>query len=58
MNGSATAIYLGTTRVLDSWEWDGGRLPSIYNEDIIQRQLQKDFEGIEAFDLKWLDAGS
>ena len=58
MDGSATAIYLGITRVLDSWEWDGGRLPRIYNEDIIQRQLQRDFDGIEAFDLEWLDAGS
>jgi len=56
--GSPTAIYIGTTRVLDSWNWDGRRLPLIYHDDIIERQLKRDFDGIEAFDLEWLDVGN
>lgn len=58
LDGKPTAIYLGTTKVLDKWDWDGKRMPRIYHEELIKRQLAKSFEGLEAFDLEWFNAGS
>lgn len=56
LNGDATAIFLGLTRINESWEWDGRRLPAIQDAEIISRERGN--ENLNAFDLSWLDQGA
>lgn len=55
-DGSLTALYVGTTRIVDRWKWDGGRMPRIFDEEIVAEEMGR--QGVDAFDLEWLDAGS
>lgn len=55
-NGDATGLFIGITRILDHWEWDGGRLPAIQDDAIIEAERLQ--EGLHAFDLEWLDDAS
>lgn len=55
-DGSLTAMFLGTTRILNRWDWDGDRLPRIEDDEIIETERGR--EGVEAFDLTWLDEGA
>ena len=55
-NGQATALFIGVTKILRQWPWDGQRLPRLQNTEIIESE--RDFENVEAFDLEWLDAGN
>lgn len=50
--GDATGTFVGATRILDSWPWDGERLPQLEDELIIRAENR--FEGVEAFDLEWV----
>ena len=53
-DGQATALFIGSTRVIDRWDWDGERLPLIKDEKEIEAEhLTPD---LEAFDLEWLEA--
>ncbi|WP_413149171.1 GIY-YIG nuclease family protein [Amaricoccus sp. W119] len=52
-NGDATALFVGATRILDRWAWDGGRLPVLRDDTIIETERGR--QGVEAFDLEWLD---
>lgn len=54
-DGSLSALYIGTTRVLDEWHWDGQRLPLIHDEEIIAGERGR--RNVSAFDLEWLDVG-
>jgi hypothetical protein len=54
-DGSLTALYVGTTRIVDRWDWDGQRMPQIVDEQIIAGEMGR--QDIHAFDLEWLDAG-
>lgn len=54
-DGSLTALYVGTTRILDRWDWDGQRVPQIVDEQIIAGEMGR--QDIHAFDLEWLDSG-
>ena len=54
-NGDASAIFLGTTRILDRWQWDGGRMPIFFDAEIIETERGR--LDVEAFDLEWLEIG-
>ena len=55
-DGLQTALYIGTTRILDRWDWDGKRKPKIFNETIVEKFLGNlSDEAVQAFDLEWLD---
>lgn len=54
-DGSLTALYVGTTRIVDRWAWDGQRRPQIADEQIIADETGR--QNVDAFDLEWLDAG-
>ena len=49
--GVATALLLGSTRILDRWDWDDQRLPRIQDDAVIASERGQ--EGIEVFDLEW-----
>lgn len=55
-DGSLTALFIGTTRILDQWRWDGKRLPRIQDTEIIREETN--YDGVDAFDLEWLEAGA
>lgn len=54
-DGSLSALYVGTTLILDEWTWDGQRLPLILDEEIIAGERGR--QNVNAFDLEWLDVG-
>lgn len=54
-DGSLTALYVGTTRILDRWVWHGQRLPLIQDPEIIEGERGR--QNVDAFDLEWLEAG-
>lgn len=54
-DGSLTSLYIGTTRIVDRWAWDGQRMPRIRDEQIIADEMGR--HDVNAFDLEWLDAG-
>lgn len=54
-NGSASALFIGTTRVLDRWHWDGSRLPIMNDPYVIEHEKGRD--NVEAFDLEWFPGG-
>ncbi|TYC56103.1 GIY-YIG nuclease family protein [Rhodobacterales bacterium] len=54
-NGDATALFVGITRIIDRWDWDEVRMPSIVDDNIIE--TERDRRDIEAFDLEWLALG-
>ena len=61
-NGDATAMFLGLTRINANWEWDGIKLPAIQDAEIITREREilkeeRNNEGVDAFDLSWIDQG-
>jgi len=55
-NGDASALFVGTTRILDKWDWDGDRLPIIQDPVILENERGR--EDVDAFDLEWLQAGN
>jgi len=55
-NGDASALFVGTTRILDRWGWDGDRLPIIQEPAILESEQGR--EDVDAFDLEWLQAGN
>ena len=55
-DGSLTALFVGTTRILDRWDWDGDRLPCIFDEAIVEGERGR--QDSEAYDLEWLDVGA
>lgn len=55
-DGSMTALFIGVTRILDRWEWDGNRLPRLRDDAIITQETN--FENVDAFDLEWLPDGA
>ncbi len=55
-DGTLTALYIGTTRIVDSWAWDGERLPLIHDAEIIEGERGR--ENVDAFDLEWLEQGN
>lgn len=55
-DGSLSALYLGSTRIVDQWEWDGQRTPRIADDQIIAGEMGR--QDVDAFDLEWLEAGS
>ena len=54
-DGSLTALYVGTTRIIDRWAWNSERMPHIYDADIVAGEMGR--QDIDAFDLEWIDAG-
>ncbi len=54
-DGSATALFLGSTRILDQWSWDGTRLPAFHDEQVLQGEHGK--PDLDAFDLEWIEEG-
>lgn len=52
-DGNASALFVGATRILDRWVWDGGRLPILRDEAIIETERGR--AGVDAFDLEWID---
>ena len=54
-DGSLTALFVGTTRILDQWAWDGGRIPLIRDDQVLAGERGR--ENVDAFDLEWLGAG-
>lgn len=54
-DGTLTALYVGTTRIVDRWEWDGERLPMIQDAEIIEGERGR--ENVDAFDLEWIEEG-
>ncbi|WP_195821702.1 GIY-YIG nuclease family protein [Roseobacter sp. MH60115] len=54
-DGDATALFLGTTRITDRWDWDEVRMPALLDPDVIQTEFGR--QNLEAFDLEWLEAG-
>ncbi|MCZ4288475.1 GIY-YIG nuclease family protein [Hoeflea alexandrii] len=54
-DGSATALFIGITRIIDRWDWDEVRMPRIIDAEMIKTERGR--LDIEAFDLEWLDAG-
>ena len=58
-DGDVTALFLGITKVLDRWEWDGMRLPALQDAAVLdsERQQLALGEKLEAFDLEWLELG-
>jgi len=55
-DGSLTAMFIGTTRILDQWRWDGTRLPRIWDDEIIREETN--YAGVDAFDLEWVETGA
>jgi hypothetical protein len=53
--GDASALFVGTTRILDEWDWDGQRLPVIQDQQILQSEQGN--QDLKAFDLEWVDNG-
>lgn len=54
-DGSASALFIGTTRVLDKWKWDGSRLPKMSDPHVLEHERGR--ENVYAFDLEWLCEG-
>lgn len=54
-DGDVTALFVGTTRILDQWSWDGLRLPRLQDPAVIEGERNK--ADLDAFDLEWVDAG-
>lgn len=54
-DGSATALFVGSTRILDRWRWDEQRMPQIVDAEIIASERGR--RDVDAFDLEWLEAG-
>lgn len=54
-NGDGTALFLGTTRIINRWKWDEVRMPALLDPDIIETERGR--HDIDAFDLEWLEAG-
>lgn len=54
-DGTATALYIGTTRILDQWVWDGQRLPRLRDDTEIAAEAGN--RHLDAFDLEWLETG-
>ena len=54
-DGSATALFIGTTSIGDRWNWDEVRMPKIIDAEVIRSE--KGRLDIEAFDLEWMEAG-
>ncbi len=52
-DGDATALFIGTTTILEWWEWDGNRLPRIRDDEAIAAEPPR--REILAFDLDWID---
>lgn len=53
-DGDATALFIGVTRILDRWDWDGHRLPCLRDPEILEANRGR--LETEAFDLEWLPA--
>ena len=54
-DGDATGLFIGITRISDRWVWDGGRMPTIQDPEIIESE--RDRQDVHAFDLEWLEPG-
>lgn len=54
-NGDASALFIGTTQILDQWNWDGVRLPLLHDDIVIEDERGQ--EGVDAFDLEWFRPG-
>lgn len=54
-DGSATALFVGSTRVLDRWLWDDNRMPQLFDAEIVTSEYGR--REIEAFDLEWIEKG-
>jgi len=54
-DGDATALYIGTTKIIDRWSWDGIRIPVLQDTSIIENQRSQ-LVNVEAFDLEWCNA--
>ncbi len=52
-DGDASALFIGATRILERWDWDGVRLPVIQDQQVIDGEMGG--ENIDAFDLEWID---
>lgn len=55
-NGDASALFVGTTRILDQWDWTGERLPIIQDAPILETEQGR--QNIDAFDLEWFPLGA
>ena len=55
-DGQATAHFLGTTRILDQWEWTGDRLPLLRDDEVIATEQGR--RDVDAFDLEWAAEGA
>jgi len=54
-DGSATALFVDSTCILDRWDWDRERMPRLLDADVVSGET--DIEGVEAFDLEWIERG-
>ncbi|MHA6346445.1 GIY-YIG nuclease family protein [Roseivivax sp. CAU 1761] len=55
-DGTPTGLFAGITRVLDRWDWDGGRLPRMQDSEVIAYETGKD--SVVAYDLEWIEEAS
>ncbi len=55
-DGRQSALYVGTTRIVDRWNWDSLRLP--HQVDPIILESVKSAEGLEAYDLEWITSAA
>jgi hypothetical protein len=55
-DGYQTAMFIGFTQILDSWEFDGLRLPRLQHASVIDGELEN-IGNVQAFDLEWLEVG-
>ena len=55
-DGDASALFIGATSILDQWIWDGNRLPLFQDEMVLA--VERVREGVDAFDLEWIEPGS
>lgn len=54
-DGNASALFFGTTRIIDRWQWDEVRMPLLCDANIIETERGR--RDIDAFDLEWFEAG-
>ena len=54
-DGRDTALFVGATEVLDSWQHDGQRLPRMSTDEAMTRTPYRAEPGVGAFDLVWMD---
>lgn len=54
-DGNASALFLGTTRIVGRWRWNEGRMPLLFDASIIEAERGR--RDVDAFDLEWIMAG-